>query len=114
MTDVLVLGARGLAGGALVALFAVIGEIVKPKSFAGVFSGAPSVALAGLLITVAVTGVGDARTESYAMAFAAAGFVAYCLVAVVLVDRLGARLGSLVAYLSWFLVAGTLYAAVLA
>lgn len=40
--------------------------------------------------------------------------MAYCLVAIFLVDRLGAVRGSLVAYLSWFLVAGTLYAAALA
>jgi hypothetical protein len=39
---------RFLVGGAVVSVFAVIGDLLKPKSFAGLFGAAPSVALATL------------------------------------------------------------------
>ena len=39
---------RFLVGGAVVSVFALIGDLVKPKSFAGLFGAAPSVALATL------------------------------------------------------------------
>ena len=44
--------ARFLAGGILVCLFALISEVCKPKQFAGLFSAAPSVLLAGLVLTL--------------------------------------------------------------
>jgi hypothetical protein len=37
--------ARFLIGGIIVSLFAAIAEIVRPKSFAGLFGAAPSIAL---------------------------------------------------------------------
>lgn len=37
---------RFLIGGLVVSLFAVIGDVLRPKSFAGLFGAAPSVALA--------------------------------------------------------------------
>jgi len=39
---------RFLIGGAVVCLFAALGDALKPKSFAGLFSAAPSIALASL------------------------------------------------------------------
>jgi hypothetical protein len=39
---------RFLVGGAVVSVFALIGDVLKPKSFAGLFGAAPSVALATL------------------------------------------------------------------
>lgn len=42
---------RFLIGGIAVCIFAVIGDIVQPKSFAGIFGAAPSVALATLSLT---------------------------------------------------------------
>ena len=39
---------RFLVGGALVSLFALIADVLKPKGFAGLFGAAPSVALASL------------------------------------------------------------------
>ena len=41
---------RFLAGGILVSVFAVLGDLLRPKSFAGVFGAAPSVALASLAL----------------------------------------------------------------
>ena len=43
---------RFLIGGAVVSLFAMLGDILRPKSFAGLFSAAPSVALATLGLTI--------------------------------------------------------------
>lgn len=47
---------RFIAGGAIVSAFAIIGDVLKPKSFAGLFGAAPSVALAALVMTTASDG----------------------------------------------------------
>ena len=47
---------RFLIGGVSVSLFAFLGDLFKPKSFAGLFGAAPSVALATLLLTVGKEG----------------------------------------------------------
>src|SRR5690348_12334194 len=47
---------RFVIGGLVVSLFAMFGDALKPKSFAGLFGAAPSVALATLAITVASDG----------------------------------------------------------
>ena len=47
---------RFVVGGSVVSLFAVIGDVLKPKSFAGLFGAAPSVALATLALTIATDG----------------------------------------------------------
>lgn len=39
---------RFLIGGLVVSLFALVGDVLRPKSFAGLFGAAPSVALATL------------------------------------------------------------------
>jgi hypothetical protein len=39
---------RFAAGGLIVSAFAVLGDVLRPKSFAGLFGAAPSVALATL------------------------------------------------------------------
>jgi hypothetical protein len=45
-------------GGVVVSLFAILGDTLKPKSFAGLFGAAPSVALATLGLTID-TGIGQ-------------------------------------------------------
>jgi uncharacterized membrane protein (GlpM family) len=47
---------RFVLGGLVVLLFAVLGDLLRPKSFAGLFGAAPSVALATLGIAVAEHG----------------------------------------------------------
>lgn len=47
---------RFLVGGTFVSLFAVLGDLFRPKSFAGLFGAAPSIALATLGITIAKEG----------------------------------------------------------
>ena len=43
---------RFLVGGVVVSAFALLGDILRPKSFAGLFGAAPSVALATLSLTL--------------------------------------------------------------
>lgn len=74
MSQILV---RFLVGGVVVSLFAIIGDILKPKSFAGLFGAAPSVALATLTLTVATEGAFYAATEARSMTAGAIAFTAY-------------------------------------
>jgi hypothetical protein len=43
---------RFIAGGVAVFAFAALGDFLRPKSFAGLFGAAPSIALATILITL--------------------------------------------------------------
>ena len=70
---------RLLVGGAVVSAFAVLGDLLKPKSFAGLFGAAPSVALATLALTVLKDGRTYASLEARSMILGAAAFVLYAL-----------------------------------
>jgi len=74
MTDILI---RFLIGGVVVSIFAVIGDLFKPKSFAGLFGAAPSVALATILLTVRKEGADYAATEAHSMVAGAVAFFVY-------------------------------------
>lgn len=58
---------RFLVGGAVVSAFAVAGDLLKPRSFAGLFGAAPSVALATLALTTAHEGSAYAAAECRSM-----------------------------------------------
>ena len=80
--------ARFVVGGLVVSTFAVLGDILKPKSFAGLFSAAPSVALATLSLAFAKYGHGYIAQESSSMIFGAVAFAVYAwIVAKVLFRR---------------------------
>ncbi len=68
---------RFVIGGAVVSAFAVLAEIFRPKSFAGLFSAAPSIALATIGITIARHGKMYASTEAHTMLYGAIGFFCY-------------------------------------
>ena len=68
---------RFLVGGAVVSVFAIIGDLLKPKSFAGLFGAAPSVALATLGLTVATEGASYAAREARSMMAGAIALTAY-------------------------------------
>lgn len=68
---------RFLIGGAVVTLFAILGDLFKPKSFAGLFGAAPSVALATLSLTITTEGAGYASVEARSMMAGAIAFLAY-------------------------------------
>lgn len=71
---------RFLIGGTVVSLFAMIGDIVRPKSFAGIFGAAPSIALASLALTAHTHGVRTAALEARSMIPGAAALLLYCWV----------------------------------
>jgi Protein of unknown function (DUF3147) len=73
---------RFIVGGLVVSLFAVIGDALKPKSFAGLFGAAPSVALATLTLTLFEDGKLYASLEARSMIVGAIAFLVYCLVCV--------------------------------
>jgi hypothetical protein len=68
---------RFLLGGLIVSLFALAGDLFKPKSFAGLFGAAPSVALATLILTVAKNGNQYAALEARSMILGSAAFLIY-------------------------------------
>jgi uncharacterized membrane protein (GlpM family) len=104
--DLLVLAVKGVAGGALVSGFALLSQGLSPKRFAGLFSAAPAVALAGLTVVLIDKGVHDARQNTIAMIAGGMGMIAYAAVAVPLLRRMSAGRAALTALLAWFLVAG--------
>jgi hypothetical protein len=69
--------ARFLIGGVIVSFFAVLAEMFRPKSFAGLFGAAPSIALATIGITIAGHGKAYAAIESRSMIYGAIAFLLY-------------------------------------
>lgn len=78
---------RFAAGGALVCVFAAIGDLLRPKSFAGIFCAAPSVALATLSLTIARQGKSYASIEARSMIIGAFALLTYSYVCVRLMGK---------------------------
>jgi hypothetical protein len=106
------LALRGLAGGTLVVIFALIGEAVTPKAFSGLFSAAPSVAIASLVITVLTEGTRTAQQASAGMVVGGLAMVACCVLATATIPRIRSVKGSLAAWCGWAAVDLGLYWAV--
>jgi len=68
---------RFLIGGAVVSAFAALSEVFRPKSFAGLFGAAPSIALATLSLTLVTSGKAFAAIEARSMIFGAVAFFLY-------------------------------------
>ena len=104
MTEYLV---RFLAGGIVVSAFAMLGDILKPKSFAGLFGAAPSVALATLGIAIYQHGASYAASQSLSMMAGAIALAIYSVVVCHLLIR--ARMRALPATMAsivvWLVVA---------
>ena len=107
------LALKGVIGGTMVIAFALVGEVVRPRELAGVTSAAPSVALAGLAVTVATTGTVAAFNVALGMVAGAVALLLWCLVGTEAVKRLGAMRGSLATTVVWFVAALTIWAVVL-
>src|SRR5713101_5293559 len=58
---------RFLLGGLIVSVFAVVGDMLRPKGFAGLFGAAPSVALVTLTLTLLSEGKQYAAVEARSM-----------------------------------------------
>ena len=86
---------RFVAGGAVVSVFAVLGDLLRPKSFAGLFGAAPSVALATLTLAFWKEGPVYVAAEGRSMVLGALGLALYSLVVCQLMVR--ARMSALAA-----------------
>jgi len=64
-------------GGAVVSVFAAVGDVLRPKSFAGLFGAAPSVALATLGLTIVSEGGSSAEVEARSMIAGVLALFAY-------------------------------------
>ena len=99
--------ARFLIGGIVVSAFAMLGDILRPKSFAGLFGAAPSVALATLGIALVQHDAHYAALQGQSMIWGAIALFAYSIVVCQLLMRLhwNALAASLAALIAWFAVA---------
>lgn len=114
MTEYLI---RFLIGGAVVSAFSMLGDVLKPKSFAGLFGAAPSVALATLGIAIYEHGAVYAGAQSLSMMAGAVALVVYSILVCQLLMRarmraLPATIVSIVVWLGaafglWALAGGT-------
>lgn len=79
---------RFLIGGTMVSAFALLGDTVKPKGFAGLFGAVPSVALASLALTVYLHGSDYAAVQARSMILGAMAFCLYALACMAAMSRL--------------------------
>lgn len=79
---------RFLAGGLIVSAFAILGDVLRPKSFAGLFGAAPSVALATLTLAFGKEGPAYVATESRSMFLGAVAFLVFGFLVCQLLMRL--------------------------
>lgn len=103
------LGLKALAGGVMVTLFALIGQALEPKKFAGLLAAAPAVALASLALVILTGAANRVPAQSTGMIAGAVGMILYCVAASFLVGRIHALLGSLISLVAWLAGAGATY-----
>ena len=101
MHEVLILAAKGLAGGLLVVAFSLLAEGLSPKRFAGLFSAAPAVAIAGLTVLLLDKGAHDAHESAIGMIAGGVGMIAYAAMAVPLLRRRGAVTAAALSLSGW-------------
>lgn len=104
MTDAL---ARFLMGGLVVSFFAVLSDMLRPKSFAGLFGAAPSIALGTLALTVSQRGASFAAAEGRSMMVGAMALTACCWAVCLLLQRCRwhANVAALLGITVWFIFA---------
>jgi uncharacterized membrane protein (GlpM family) len=106
---------RFVVGGAIVSLFALLGDLLHPKGFAGLFAAAPSVAIATLTLSAATEGPAYAALEGRSMIGGEVALVAYSAACVYFLGirhtKSAPTAASLLAV--WAFVAGVLYAGIL-
>lgn len=103
---------RFVIGGAVVSLFAIIGDMVKPESLGGIFAAAPTIALATLVLTMHKHGGAYVATEARSMIAGGVAFFVYaCAVSFVLMRRRTKALTTAAALMPvWFATAAALWA----
>jgi hypothetical protein len=95
---------RFVIGGIAVSLFALVGDLFKPKSFAGLFGAAPSIALGTLWLAMTGQGGEYAGLQGRSMVAGAVALYLYCQVVAWLLLRyqLHSAVVSVGALLVWF------------
>jgi uncharacterized membrane protein (GlpM family) len=106
---------RFFVGGLFVVLFSVLGETFKPKSFAGIFGAAPSIALAGLILCFTEHGERDTLLMVHSMSFGAISLLLYCVSLEVLLRRTRVTpwLSAALLWIEWLATAWGFYRVVL-
>lgn len=109
MSEVL---ARFFLGGLVVSVFALLGDILRPKSFAGLLGAAPSVALATLGMAVVQHGTGYAAVQGTSMIWGAIALSLYSVMVCQLLMRaqFNALTATLAALPVWLMAAFGLHA----
>ena len=102
---------RFLVGGIVISAFSMLGDMLRPKSFAGLFGAAPSVALATLGIAVYRHGADYAAQQTWAMTAGAIALAVYCVVVCQLLIRARLRVApaTLLSLVVWLIVAFGLF-----
>lgn len=95
MGDLLV---RFFVGGTVVSIFAILADVLRPKSFAGLFGAAPSIALATVGLSVHQHGKPYAAYEAKSMLLGGVAFLLYAVMTSILLRRY--KLSALVATLT--------------
>ena len=98
---------RFIAGGLAVSAFAILGDALRPKSFAGLFGAAPSIALATLLITLSQNGAHFAAVEGRSMIVGAFALAAYSWMVCLLLkkNQMSSWFATMVSMIAWIAVA---------
>ncbi len=98
---------RFAVGGIVVCGFALIGDLLSPKSFSGLLGAAPSVALATLGLTLVKDGRAYAALECRSMIAGAVALLVYAAFACWLMmrRRRSALSATIIAMPAWFIVA---------
>jgi uncharacterized membrane protein (GlpM family) len=95
---------RFLVGGIVVSIFAILGDILRPKSFAGLFSAAPTIALVTLGMAFQNENPDYVSLQAQAMIFGSIALAIYGFLVCQLLmrRRWHAGLASSVALIAWF------------
>ena len=106
---------RFLIGGLVVSFFAVLGDVLKPKSFAGLFGAAPSIGLATLALTISSEGRVYPSKEARSMMAGATAFLLYACLGSRLMMQLkwSAARAAILALVIWFATSLSLWFALL-
>lgn len=94
---------RFFIGGAVVSIFAVIGELFEPKRFSGIFGAAPSVAIATLGLTFAQHGGPKVAAEGWWMVIGGVAMLIYAGLSAWLAsnDKIPVWLAAAGAWIAW-------------
>jgi hypothetical protein len=103
---------RFVIGGVVVSAFAMLGDVLRPKSFAGLFGAAPSVALATLGIAIYQHGEAYAAAQTFSMMAGAVALTVYSVVVCQLLIRARTRVlpATLLSLVVWLMAAFGLWA----